>query len=99
MVGYMCIVPNRVCSNTPSVIEVKQGLESPAVRKKIDDDENKARRLQDTTSPEYAMGNPTSSSSLEAENSEFVNNHSKRTHELIQQQDKGLENLSKAVDG
>ena len=80
-------------------IEVKQGLESPAVRKKIDDDENKARRLNDSNNSDLTMNNgSSSSSSLEADNAEFVSNHSKQTHKLIEQQDKGLEGLAVAVD-
>ena len=78
------------CENMSfSVQELKSGMDSIAVRKKIDDDEGKARARQQLSKPK---------SRTEADNNDFVRNQRLVTHETIQQQDVALESLGGAVD-
>jgi hypothetical protein len=66
-------------------------MESPAIRRKLEDDENKARQGVNDES----LGAVTS---IEKENSRFIRNQQQVTRENIAQQDIQLEQLGHAVD-
>ena len=66
-------------------------MESPAVRRKIEDDENKQKKsIQDDS-----LGAVTG---IEYENTKFVRSQQQQTKEMIGQQDVQLNSLGQAVD-
>lgn len=70
-------------------------MDSPAIRKKIEDDEAQNRRLINEQNSERQALNSVN----ENENEDFVRRTGGRTHEMIQQQDASLDHLSTAVSG
>jgi uncharacterized Zn-binding protein involved in type VI secretion len=66
------------------MIGVKQGLDSPAVRKKMEEDEK--RNVDFSTNP------------MARSNNEFVANQQQQTQKMIEQQDSSLDVLGVAVD-
>ena len=70
-------------------------MDSPIIRKKIEDDESSNRRLLNEQNNERQALNTTN----EHENDDFVRRTGGRTHEMIQQQDASLDHLSTAVTG
>lgn len=74
-----------------TVQEVKSYLDSPAVRQKIDNDENKAKRQQYDESVN-------SLNQVEEENSRFIDDQQQRTKKMISNQDVALVGLGQAVD-
>jgi|SwirhisoilCB3_FD_contig_91_1479196_length_974_multi_3_in_0_out_0_1 chromosome segregation ATPase len=82
-----------------SINEIKAGIDSPAVRRKLEEDDLKARNLAApvSTNDVNLMNNPSGRSSLENENSAFINDQKGRTKQMIRQQDENLEGLSEAV--
>jgi hypothetical protein len=65
---------------------VKAGIDSPAARKKIEDDERNTANLE------------TSSNPMARDNARFVANQQQQTARLIEQQDASLDSLGVAVD-
>ena len=73
-------------------------MESPAVRKKLDDDENKSRQQAGAGNLRADMRGTGGGKSYEADNSRFISNQRLVTQEVIAQQDNNLEALDSAVD-
>ncbi len=78
-----------VSDSQESISEVKAGMDSPAVRRKIEEDEINSRRGNEFSNSH--------SNALQEENQSFINNQTKQTHTLIAQQDVQLDGLSDAV--
>jgi len=73
------------------ISEVRASMESPSVRRKLEDDENKAKR----TVHDESLGAVTG---IERENTHFVRGQMQETKEMIGQQDVQLDSLGQAVD-
>jgi hypothetical protein len=70
---------------------VKGGIDSPAVRRKIEDDENKARRDQGDASMNILQQR------VEKENDRFIADQKQQMKQVIEAQDQNLEHLDKGV--
>jgi len=76
---------------------VKNGMESSAIRRKIDDDENRQRRLEGNSGGMSV--NPMSKGmSIEEENHSFIQDQRQQTQFAIREQDMALDELGMAVD-
>lgn len=75
-----------------TISELRAGLESPAVRRKIESDEAKARRNQN----QAFSGSPVNL--REQENSRFIQETHQTTTNILLEQDMALDNLNSAVD-
>jgi chromosome segregation ATPase len=73
-------------------IEVKGGMESTMVRRKMEDDENRGRSQQLDESTEALR------KAVDTDNERFVSNQKQLTQQTIAQQDVQLDHLGKAVD-
>ena len=67
-------------------------MDSAAVRRKVEDDENKHKR------DSYDEANSALMSSINQENNRFVKDQRQQTQQLIKEQDKSIEQLGTAVD-
>lgn len=74
------------------VSEIKAGMDSPAVRRKLDADDAKTRR-----SGNYEVHNAMQRA-IDEDNDRFVGNQHKQSRQMISQQDESLEQLGSAVD-
>lgn len=74
------------------IAEVKNYIESPAVRRKMEDDEMQSKRAAESASS-APVGN-----SMEASNREFIDRHQQQTKQQIAQQDESLQMLSQSAD-
>jgi len=77
---------------------VKGGMESPGVRRKLEDDENKSRRgggLAGAADAEHSRGG---GGSIEQDNSRFIANQRLTIQQNIDHQDVHLEALGTAAD-
>lgn len=74
------------------VSEVKNGIDSSAVRRKLEDDETKMRRAAFDGSSDALR------TSVDKENHSFITDQRQLTHETIQHQDVQLDSLGQAVD-
>lgn len=72
--------------------DVKGGMESAAVRRKMEDDKNKARR------GEFDESSDAMHASIERENNRFIADQRQLTKQTIQHQDVQLDHLGQAVD-
>eukprot|EP01036_Dinobryon_divergens_P029206 gene29206-38274_t len=74
------------------VNEVKAGIESQAVRRKLEEEENKTKRgtYDETTNAMQA--------SINEENSKFIKNQTQQMTEMTKIQDENLDQLGQAVD-
>ena len=66
------------------IAEVKTNMESPTVRRKLEDDENRAKYVEPTA--------------IERENASFVRDQKGATQQIIKEQDVQLTHLGDAVD-
>mmetsp|Transcript_23237 Transcript_23237/g.31819 ORF Transcript_23237/g.31819 Transcript_23237/m.31819 type:complete len:244 (+) Transcript_23237:44-775(+) len=75
------------------VNEVKLGIESPAVRRRLEEEENKGKRetYEETT-------NALATNAVHQENSRFIKDQRQQVVEMHKMQDANLELLGKAVD-
>lgn len=74
--------------------DVKSGMESAAVRRKMEDDENKARRVAGGFDP----NSDAIHANIDRENNRFIADQRQLTKQTIQHQDVQLDHLGKAVD-
>jgi len=74
-----------------SINDVKTSMDSTAVRRKLEDDENRSNR---SAYDENVKGMGT----VERENTQFISDQKLQVKDQIKQQDKALDNLGKAVD-
>jgi len=78
--------------------DVKAGIDSPAVRRKLEEDEMKARNLSTPTSAnDINLMNSSGRSGLQEENQAFINDQKTRSKMMIKQQDENLQGLDEAV--
>lgn len=73
------------------ILDVKNAIDSPAIRRKLEDDELKLKRS--TNDPDLGA-----TTNIEKQNTTFVRGQQKLTHEMIQDQDVALDGLGQAVD-
>ena len=76
---------------------VKNGMESSAIRRKIDDDENRQRRL-DGNGGGMSVNPMSKGMSIEEENHSFIQDQRQQTQFAIREQDTALDELGLAVD-
>lgn len=76
---------------------VKNGMESSAIRRKIDDDENRQRRL-DGNGGGMSVNPMSKGMSIEEENHSFIQDQRQQTQFAIREQDMALDELGLAVD-
>lgn len=76
---------------------IKSGMESSAIRRKIDDDENRQRRL-DGNGNGTSMNPMSKGMSIEEENHSFIQDQRQQTQFAIREQDQALDDLGLAVD-
>jgi hypothetical protein len=87
--------------NSLSIIQdslnyVKNGMESPSIRRKIDEDENRQRKYENNNGMSI---NPMSKGmSIEEENHSFIQDQRQQTQFAIREQDRALDELGNAVD-
>ena len=72
-------------------LEVKNAIDSPAVRRKLEDDELRFKRSTDD--PDLGA-----TTNIEKGNTTFVRGQQQLTHEMIREQDVALDGLGQAVD-
>jgi syntaxin 6 len=70
---------------------IRGGMDAPDIRRKLEDDENKNKRVAEDDS----LGAMTN---IERDNTRFVRGQQQQTMEMIQQQDVALDSLGNAVD-
>mmetsp|Transcript_19996 Transcript_19996/g.28727 ORF Transcript_19996/g.28727 Transcript_19996/m.28727 type:complete len:269 (-) Transcript_19996:171-977(-) len=73
------------------ISDVRASMESPSVRRKLEDDENKAKRSVHDESLGAVTG-------MERENTQFIRGQQQMTKDMIGQQDVQLDSLGQAVD-
>ena len=77
--------------------DVKSGMESPTVRRKLEDDENKSRRVGGSGMGSLGIED-SRGGAAEKDNSRFIANQRLVTQQNIEQQDIHLEALGNAAD-
>ncbi len=85
----------RVHLTRSSFSEIKAGIDSQAVRRKIEDDDRKSKR--DSYDDATSALNPGNSAAA-AENTRFIKSQKQQTQEMIEIQDQNLGHLGAAVD-
>lgn len=83
-----------VDDTTALLADVKSNMESPSVRRKMEDDENRARR----ESLEGASNALSGSAALERENDRFIKDQHQQAKTIMKEQDIQLGHLDSAVD-
>jgi hypothetical protein len=77
--------------------DIKSSIDSPAVRRKIEDDDRRGKN--NNADDAYSALNPSNSSSSSTnDNAGFIKNQKLQTREMIDMQDKNLDQLGNAVD-
>lgn len=85
----------RFVDDTISLLaDIKSSMESPSVRRKLEDDENRARR----ESLEGASAALNGSGAIEKENDRFIKDQHQQAKTIIKEQDIQLGHLDSAVD-
>lgn len=80
-----------------SVKEIKNGMDKPNIRQKLETDEQELRRVQKSKQQQQSSHNSVSSA-IENENTNFLNNQRQETMNIISQQDGQLDILGRSVD-
>jgi chromosome segregation ATPase len=81
-----------------NITDIKSSIDSPAVRRKIEDDDRRGKN--NNADDAYSALNPSNSSSSSSanDNAGFIKNQKLQTREMIDMQDKNLDQLGNAVD-
>jgi len=80
-----------VDSMTKEINVVKTGMDAPEIRRKLEDDENRAKKNTSDESTGAMTG-------MQKDNERFVRGQQQMTQEMISQQDVALDSLGNAVD-